>query len=434
LNQFTNNITVKYIWVRPEQYNLLDVKEDMETLKKKYPSGIRMAKIGDLLVECVEEDLDTMWRIGKVQPSRFIHSDPLILPLLGLNEMRNVLINLAIQTIEYGIPASFADPGVLDFDAYDQTEATPGLVFPAKAKPGKSLDDAFYEQKTATLSREVNPLKASLDQDAQFVVGDFPSIYGGPSEGKSRTLGEYVKSGNQALQRLGIIFEYISVWWLETIGLAVDSYVAEFLDSDMDSDSFSNKESGMYTNIVIHRDALQGKAHVNSESDTGFPLSTGQKRQILMSFMQMQNEFVNSVMGHPENVSEIARVLGYPELHIPGNNQRTKQLIEIAHLSSIDAESTAPDELPTVGIEPEVDDNEVHIQTCKYYLTSSKGRNLKISNPAAYVNIVAHLKLHQQNQIEQTMQQNNTPAGVPQPSEQIPTGVPQNTPPNQGAE
>jgi hypothetical protein len=99
--------------------------------------------------------MDKYWTIGKGGLSTYIHSDPLGQPLVPLQEMRNVTVNLALETIEQGISTVYADPEVLDFEGYSKQEVRPGMTVPAKAKPGTKLGDSFYEGPKATLSKDV---------------------------------------------------------------------------------------------------------------------------------------------------------------------------------------------------------------------------------------------------------------------------------------
>jgi len=57
----------------------------------------------------------------------------------------------------------------------------------------------------------------------------------------------------------------------------------------------------------------------------------------------------------------------------------------------------APDiELPSVEIEPDVDNHPIHIRMCKAWLVSEAGRLAKIENPDGYKNVLLHLKAHQE--------------------------------------
>ena len=71
---------------------------------------------------------------------------------------------------------------------------------------------------------------------------------------------------------------------------------------------------------------------VEPEISEAFPVSWSQKRDVIMNLMQMKNPNVDAVIQHPENSSMVASIIGMPEMYIPGDDDRTKQLMEIADL------------------------------------------------------------------------------------------------------
>jgi hypothetical protein len=390
VDNVTSLTTVEKLWLRPWMFESLDEKELAQELKGMYPNGCRAVFIGDEIAEVVEENIDDYWEVGKSGPSTYIHSDGIGNSLLPVQELRNILVNLGIETIEHGIPTGFADPAVLDFDEYSNTEVQPGSIYPATPKPGDRIGDSFYEQKTATLSKEVQPFAQQLDQDGQFVTGSFPSIYGGPTASSSRTASEYDMSRKQALQRLSIAWEYLRLWWSGTINKAVNCFIRYMVDDER----YVTKDAGVYTNVMIKRAELLGKANVEPEASEHFPMGALQKKQVLMDLMQLQIPEIQSVIANPENSHNIAAALGFPELYIPGEDQRFKQLVEISELMKVD-ETITPEMLPTVPTEPEIDDEESHVQICKIYLASERGQNLRKLNQVAYQNIKMHLVSHQ---------------------------------------
>jgi hypothetical protein len=76
---------------------------------------------------------------------------------------------------------------------------------------------------------------------------------------------------------------------------------------------------------------------------------------------------------------------------------------------------------PSVGIDPSIDDDEIHIGVCKIYLKSPEG--LASKGTPGYQNVEAHLEMHLQNQQMQMMQQMQQQAMMgPQPQGKPPTG------------
>jgi len=385
-DEYSHLITVKKAWFRPWLFEKLP-KEDSEQLQKLFSDGAYLVFIGDKIFDAYNESMDGHWSIGKAGPSSYIHSDPMGQSIIPIQELKNNLVNLTAQSIEYGIPADFADPAVLDFDEYGKQEASPGTITPAKPRPGQKIGDSFYQMRTATLSREVDNFANRLDQDGQFVLGSFPSIYGGPSEGKSRTLGEYEQSRAMALQRLSIAWTLIKEWWADLVGKATDG----FIESMDEEEKYVEKEGESFVNVIVRKADLVGKtAPLEAEVEEEFPITSAQKRALLMNFIQLNSDMINAVIQHPENVKNISHALGFPDLHIPGEDQRVKQLLEIKELLS-----AGPLE-GVVTIEPQVDDDAVHVEVAKAWLCSMKGQETKKINPEGYQNIIGHVEQHQQ--------------------------------------
>jgi hypothetical protein len=415
-------VTVKKIWLRSIAfYNETD-KSKRESLLKTFPDGCRIVLIGknNLFAECVEEKLDERWTIGQAGLSTYIYSDPILRPLVMIQEMRNQLVNLIMETIEHGIPWTGADPETFNFDTAGRFEAVPGYIYKMKPrKPGEAIGNSFYTSDRSTLSREVALFLAQLDKDAQFCIGSFPSIYGGPSEGKSRTFAEYAASRQMALQRLSIVWTFLVDWWVTTIEGCVKMYI-ECLQED---EKFTKFESGNYVNVWIRRSELVGKiGGVESEASETFPISLAQKKDVIMKLIELNNEYINSVIFNPENARIIQDCFALTELKVPGESQRVKQVLETYELLRAGEmgmepiEDIGPDGLPMlipfVPIDPEVDDHKVHIVSIKSWAVSDSGIDCKKTNQAGYAQAMAHLKMHEQALIAQTLSMGGgTPAG-----------------------
>jgi hypothetical protein len=358
-------------------------------------------------------------------PASFIHSDPLGSGLVPIQEMKNQLVNLTIQTIEYGIPSLFADPQVLNFDEFGNQEASPGLVTPAVPRPGKSMGDGFYEQKLATPSKEIEIFAARLDEDAQFVTGDYPSIYGGPSEGKSRTLGEYQQSGNRALARLSLCFEYLKDWWNEVNLKSVEAMIEDIKHYN-EGEKLTVKGQAGFESMVVLPEELQGKAgHVEPEQSDQFPITADAKKGLILQLIGLQSDMVNAVISDPSNSKYIVQALGLPDIHIPGEDQRVRAIRTIRELLKsgpvpMGDEQSGEINIPSLEPEEEIDDEPVQIAIFKGYLASEKGISAKIKNPAGYANCKAYLNLLQrQLEVKMQAQFEQSPPGAPVPSQGV---------------
>lgn len=402
-----NMITVKRVWFRPWMLDALSGNNQtlnaddatIQSLKNKFPLGPHIDFVGDDIICAAYNDcLDKNWTLSKPGLSRTVHADPLGQPLIAVQEVKNTIANLKIQTIEYGIPEMFADPEVLDFDEYQQQESSPGLTFPAKPKPGTALSDSFYTRNAAILSKEVEPLEETLTSDAQFLVGSFPSVFGGEAQGGSKTFGEYQASRNYALQRLSIPWQLLSAAWSDVMFKSVKSSFEHQVNDD--NYTTRGKAPGQFASQWIKTADTQGNfKYLQPEVGTDFPTSFAQKRSVMMSLVQLNNPDINALIESTDNVGTTARLIGLTDFRIVGELQNAKQLREIAMLVNGEPSENAMDGsvTPSVPIEPEIDDDEAHIKICVDFLISDTGQDLKEDNPNGYKNVIAHKLAHDKN-------------------------------------
>jgi ribosomal protein L37AE/L43A len=405
-----NLCSIKRVWLRPWMYNMDSTNTKYESnskvrkfLQKEFPEGIHFDLNNKKIIYFDNECMDKCWTIGKSGPSTFIHSDPIGKGYESLQEMTNQMANLTIQTIEYGIPMMLADTRIINRDLFGNLDSSPGKIIPVRKPPEfSSIGEGLYEQKLATPSKEIETFQERLDEDGQFVLGDYPSIYGGASEGKSRTLGEYVQSGQRALARLSLAYTYLDDWWKQVVDKGTTAMAEDVKRYNDPMKEVVKNHPGQFENVLVTPEELVGKAHLEPESSSNFPISSDQKMNLLMQLIQLQNPMVESVVGHPENAHIITEALGFPDLYIPGEAQRYKALVVIKELLK-----SAPEEVPnletaemqsspTIKPDETVDDEEVQIAVFKYFLSSEKGMQERRTNPPGYANCRAYLEILQQ--------------------------------------
>lgn len=387
-----SEVTSKRVWLRKWALNGIKDKALRKSLKTKYPKGSYSVWINGNLAEILEENLDDRWSITVSPLSHTLHADPLGKPLAPIQELRSEVVDLEIETMEFGIPETFADPQVINFNAYKDSRAAPGQMFPAKPRvPGTSLEGAFHTIKTATLSGEIQVIKSDLDRDGQFVVGSFPSVFGGPQEMGSKTASEYSQSRANALQRLSIPWKMILSWWSQTMKKAVKSYI----DNIKYDEQYSRTNGSGYMAVVIAREKLKGKiGNVEPEVSEAFPISWAQKGAKVEQLMTLNNELVNAVLADSQNSEFIGRVEGLPELRIPGADDRNKQLYEIAEMLKSPPVMDQVNMMPAPSIPPDfdIDNGPICVQTIRSWAISPEGIATKQDNPQGYQNVMLQLK------------------------------------------
>lgn len=408
-------VTVRKCWLRPQTFNRLD-KDDRDRLKKRYPNGVYVCFVNDHFASAMNESLDDHWELTYNPLANAVHYDPLGLLLVSVQELTNDLISLTTQTIEHGIPQTFADPGVLNFPAYRQLEATPGGIYEATPKSGKSVGDAFYEVKTATLSQEVLPFLQQLQSLGQLVSGALPSLFGGQLE-NNETASGYSMSRAQALQRLQNTWKMFTSWWKNIHGKAVPMFLETIQE---DERNVERRKDGSFFNTFIRKSELEGKiGKVELDTAENLPVTWAQKKDVIMQLLQAANPQVLAILAAPENLPFIREAIGLEGWTVPGEDDRNKQYDEIKELLNSEpiGDPMSGQLIPSVEVDQEYDNHEIEFEICRNWVISEEGRQAKIDNPMGYQNVLLHGKLHLLMAREEAI-------GVPPGGENNPNGPP----------
>ncbi|HYV52885.1 MAG TPA: hypothetical protein VE971_06275 [Candidatus Eisenbacteria bacterium] len=388
-----DTVTIDKYWVRPSAFNVLATEEDVKKLKKKYPMGVMCAYVQKDLAAACHESLDDHWTITRNPLSDYIHYDPLGLLLTSIQEITNEIISLTLQTMEHGIPQTFADPNVLDFNAYRTTEATPGAIYPTKPSAGKSIGDAFYEVKTSNLSAEVLPFLEKSQELGQLASGALPSLFGGPQPNSSKTATQYTMSRSQALQRLQTTWKMFTFWWQDIFG----KVIPQFIKTMQEDERFTKKEyNGQYINVFIRKSETEGKlGDIELEASENLPMTWAAIKDTLMQLMQGANPEVMAALMSPENIPVVKSTIGLHNFVIPGEDDRQKQYEEIKLLINSQPIPMPDGSMgPSVDVDPEVDNNALEADICRRWAVSEVGRQCKVENPSGYQNVLLHMKRH----------------------------------------
>jgi ssDNA-binding Zn-finger/Zn-ribbon topoisomerase 1 len=390
-----NNVTIRSAWLRPAAFNVLQDEDDIKTLKKLYPNGAKVTLVNDEFGDAENERLDDAWTLTYNPLSDYLHHDPLGLLLVSIQEITNDIISLTLQTIEHGIGQTFADPGVLNFNAYRQMESVPGGIYEAVPKTGKSVGDAFHEVKTANLSPEVMPFATNIQSLAQLVSGALPSLFGGQMEG-SETASQYSMSRAQALQRLQNVWKMFTVFWKTIFGKAIPAYIQEVKE---DERSVKLGKDGNFINVFIRKADLEGKiGDIELETAENLPLTWSQKKDMIMQLLTAANPEILAVLAAPENLPSIREAIGLTDFFVPGEDDRNKQYDEIKLLLNSEPLPNPMDqmnpEMSSVDVDPVYDNHQIEFEIVRKWVVSDAGRQTKIDNELGYRNVLLHGKAH----------------------------------------
>ncbi len=386
-------VTMRKAWLRPCAFNILADEDEIKELRKLYPRGVKVCLVNDEFGKAETEDLDDYWTISVNPQEDYLVHDPAGIPLVTTQEITNDIISLVLQTIEHGIGQTFADPGVLNFKAYRDTETLPGGVYEATPKSGKSVGDGFYQMKTATLSQEVMPFFEVIQSLAQLVSGALPSLFGGQLDG-SNTASEYSMSQAQARQRIQNIYKLFTSWWREVKGKAIPIFITNMKTDEQDVQKLPD---GTFINLMIRMSELQGKiGKIELESAENLPLTWTQQKDTIMKMIEAQNPVFLEMFAAPENIPILRDAVGLTDFYIPGEDDRSLQNDEIKQL--LESEPIEDPEtmqfMPSVEIDVTYNNHKIHFEIVRQWVTSEAGRLAKIENEPGYQNVLLHGQMH----------------------------------------
>lgn len=400
-----NVVTVNKAWIRPGKFNILNDEARIKELKKKFPKGVLVTYVNEQFCEAEPSSLDEYWTFTENPLSTTLHFEPLGQAAVSVQDITGDIIALVLQTIEHGIGQTFADPGVLDFKQYGETEVNPGSVYPAVPKSGKALGDAFFELKTAKLSAEVLPFFNTIQGLGQVATGALPSLFGGQLEG-SETASQYSMSRAQALQRLQNTWKMVTMWWKNVNGKAIPLYISLVQSDERDVQKDSD---GNFINVTIRQAELEGKiGKVELEANENLPITWSQRRDIIEKLMTAGNPQVMQFLQAPENLTVLHEYLGLDDFYIPGEDDAIQQYDEIKLLLQSEPIQTGDPvnpETSSIPVDPIFDNNQIGFEIVRKWAISVEGRQTKTDNEPGYRNVLLHGKEHYMAMQQLAMQQ-----------------------------
>jgi hypothetical protein len=428
--------TFSRTWLRPWAFERLKDKAMIAELKKLYPEGSYSAFSGMTYCESRNEGVDKKWRVqhcmdgdGQMHPAA---GQSLLDPCQRYND----LANLQMENIEFGVPGIYADSTVLNFDALANQVAQPAVHYPARAKPGMALADAFFQPEPAkepvTLVQVMTELAGPT---MQFLAGLPPAIWGGEMN-EVKTASGYAQARDQAMGRLGLIRSRLVEFYNELQMLAVECF-RENRPEDVEV-PFAG-ETGNEKAKWIRLGELEGNIMIEPEPDDGMPRLVSQQRQTLEAlFSSNIPPEVMKILMDTSNVGTIKSILGFDKLADPDEDARMLMMRRIQLLlesQPIQPQGVAPQPGPNGTIQmvqpqptaslPLIDvfDNpiaEVLLAECCRWANDDPGQKAKDENPAGYQNVYLYAKSlaaviaqKQQAQFQQAMALKHAPPKPP---------------------
>jgi hypothetical protein len=381
-----------------------DDKETYAVMKSAFPDGGYVGYFGDTYIEARNERLDDSWRLVGLMPGESFDSGAIGADGIPVQRRYTILDDIAIDTAQHGVPPNFADKQTLDLDAFGSTTANPGAYYEAERPAGGRLSDGFYSPPAAEPSAHAEAHRVEMMGPIfQFVLGLFPSIFGGDLGGNDTAAGIAMQR-NQAKGRIGVFFKAMRKARAHVMAMAVEALrrnstgALDIAVFDPGSETFVSKS--------IRLDDLRGEVAAYPESDEGFPASWAEK-QAQIDALLGNPQAAALIFSSPKNMTVAQRMKGLGELEIPGADARQQQLREIKLMGEHAKAGMAPQpvldplsgqmlppQTSTVQVDPVLDDHEAHIRASKEWAASDEGQTARVSNPALFLDLQLHVKEH----------------------------------------
>jgi hypothetical protein len=402
-----NLVTFSRTWMRPWAFYSIEDTAVRDQLLRLFPEGCYVAFAGETYCESRNESMDDCWRIMHALPGDGQNRPSVGDSLVEVQERYNTLSNIQAETYEYGIPPIYADPQVLDFDALANQTAEPAAHYPARARPGMSLADGFFQPAPAQVPPDMQRHQQDLiGPIAQFLTGLFPAVFGGDME-NVKTASGYAMARDQALGRLGLVWRRLKQFYGDLMLLSVDCF-RKNRPGDVEIPFLG--PGGQFEARFIRLANLKGNIQAHPESDETFPRLKSQQRAVLQQLMTNPDPAIQAALREPANFGFIKSLIGLSELVVPGDDARSKQLREIQQLlcapqAPLMADVAEPDNThagapvplgirSTVPVDELLDDHATEFEECRRWASSDAGQIARVQNPAGFANVRAHAAEH----------------------------------------
>lgn len=396
-----NLVTYKRAWLRPEAFWAHAEPETRSQLLQLFPEGCRVEFAGDTFLQAVPERMDDCWVICTGLPGIGIYRDPLGQDALSIQRQINDSANILAEHREMAsAPPVLYDARYINGDALARKRMQPASYLPVVIEnvgPQKPLAEMIFQPRLGVDPQLWNDGER-LAELGQFITGALPSMFGG-GEPNLKTAAAYAQSREQALGRLSLVWKEMRAAEAREMTLAIECFRR---NRNEDIELVVEGTSGAFRSEYIRLNDIRGNIIAAPTADEDFPQSFSEIRDSLAQLMQSGDPELLAVIGAPVNRATVQHYLGLPELVDPGEDNRTKQFMEIEALAASEPLVMADGRLaPSIVPDAHVDDHAIHIATIREWAVSEAGLQNKAARPQGYANVIAHLLAHQEDQQRQ---------------------------------
>lgn len=426
----TGLCTITKSRVTPDFYEHLK-DEDNETLTQMYPDGVMIVRSGDTYLAAQPYVISSCCDVIHALKADGMNRPAIGSPLMDVQDSVNTSGNLIEEMFDYGIQVTYWDQET-NIDTLNAAHLAPGASRKMARKSDTAAEDHFFVTPTQQPSAQLlNYSERMSGQFAQFVTGQQPALFGQASQDQ-KTASGFAQMRDMALGQMAIVWKPFTSWYVREMTRACK--LASTRTDDIASVLEPTTAWGKRRPVRIAPAELKGMKYTNA-SDDNFPQSYTDKRNVFMGLMQ-DPDTKQWLMQSPDNLYLAKQLIGLPELVVPGEDPRNKQLQEIAEMRDsggpVPVMPAGSPMLPPVGRPPvkypdpsvqwkssvdvsKYDVDETEYQECLRWINSGEGQDAKRAQPLWYADVCLHTDEH-----EAQMKQ-KAAANAPAPEEKPPS-------------
>lgn len=391
-----NLITYAWVWFRNDTFWMIDDKETREELIDLFPNGVRVEFAGTTYCTSEAESMDDVIVTKHALPGRGQHRPALGTSMISVQDRFNTFTNIETETYEYGIPITYRASDTFDSEADNEQRAAPGLECEVFIQPGQDIRQKIMQVRADSVSPDM--AKHTMDlmgPVTQYLSGAYPALTGATGEGQQpNTLGQQSMQRDQAMGRMGVPYVNLKQAHADIMTLACRDFENKrrkfYPDGGGQIKLPVFGASGDFESELVDITAIEGEAQAHPEGDENFPELWNQQRAIFTQVMD--SPFGVKLMQDMGNAELATRLLGIPDLKIPGRDAWQKQLKEIAEMTKI---PEGEDLLVAPMVEVDSDDfHDVESMCCKWWMNNELGQKMKRTNPQGFMLVKQHKAQH----------------------------------------
>lgn len=385
----------RQIWVRPRMFAGLP-RALREELREKYPDGVRLVYVENVLVEMRPDSMDWHWYGIKTGLGESLDALPICQDSMPIQEALNRMFGLMLETALRAIPRTIMDQSLIDIESLSKREALPDEIIPTKMpNAGANISNGIAKIPVAEFSDQLLPLSSTLRELNQWITGIRPELAGGGPT--ANTFREARQRRDQAMMQLAPYAEEMAR------GFAQAFFMASNLRARYGFGGAQVAHETAFGPEVMEFDMaeLSIEGWVCEPTSEGVPMSWAERADQLMGFLKDFPPEIQQVLGvnDPVNIGQVKDLLAIPDFILPMEDERQKvleriqQLLQQPPVQEMDPMTGQPRMRPAIQPEQNVDNYPLQANVMRAWCNHRSGRRASEQNPEGYAHVVAYLQV-----------------------------------------